>query len=123
MTNKIQYMKMKDLKDGFTYRINARNSKYGIWRERNLDFVISRFKFFENYTFEEYHFDASDDFGTAGAIKEIEKCPFDVYNYNEKDMIKYLNKFDPSQCPECGCHKKDWITHEDWCSERKKVWE
>ncbi len=121
MTKKIQYIKMKDLKDGFTYRINARNASWGVWREKNNDFVISRFKFRDNYTFEEIHFDASDDFGTVKPLERIEKCQYNIYDYKEKEMLDYLNSFDNIRCSECGCHKKDWVTHEDWCSEKKKI--
>ena len=71
----MEYIKLEDLKDGYLYRIHARNASYGIYRESTEGFVISRFKFGLNYIFEEYYEDGRP-YGTAGPTKEIEKSPF-----------------------------------------------
>ena len=121
MNSEKKYIKVEDLKDGYIYQINARNAKFGVWREKDGDFVISRFKFFNNYTFEEYHWDVSDMFGTAKPLQELEKCPLDVYDYKQKDMLEYLNAFDPTQCPSCGRRKDEWMRHDARCPERNKI--
>ena len=83
---------MEDLKNGYTYKILARNASYGIWREADKAFVISRFKFTMNYVFEEYHWDASTAFGTAQPVEEKEKSPFDSEEViNEPEVLVYLN--------------------------------
>jgi len=100
------YIKMKDLKPGYLYKIIARNASYGIWLPQRQSFAISRIKFGSNYIFEEYHYDC-EAFATAQPLEEIEKSPFNFedvkifysedgffgYN-NEKELLKYLNKFE-----------------------------
>ena len=71
------------LKDRHLYRIHARNAHYGVWIAEKKSFLISRWKFGENYPFEEYHWDAGEggniSYGTAYEIGEaIEKPVFDV---------------------------------------------
>ena len=72
-------IKFGDLKQGFLYKIAARNASYGIWVERRGAFLISRTKFDDNYLFEEWFRDKDEinQFGTAIPIKEIEKSPFE----------------------------------------------
>ena len=69
------YIKVPDLKDGFLYRILARNAGYGIWFEEQNAFTISRHKFGSNFLFEEYHWD-NESFATAKPIEELEETPF-----------------------------------------------
>ena len=45
---------IETLKDRHVYKIHARNAHYGIWIAENKSFLISRWKFGENYPFEEY---------------------------------------------------------------------
>jgi hypothetical protein len=98
------YIKIGDLKDGYLYKIIARNASYGIWIAENQSFAISRIKFGDNFIFEEYHYDC-EAFATAQPIEEVEKSPFiqaDVeqdpdnkFNYKkEKDILEYLNKYE-----------------------------
>jgi len=103
------YIKMPDLKDGYLYKIIARNASYGIWRADTKGFTISRIKFGDNFAFEEYHYDC-EAWGTAQPIEEIEKSPFlaenlvhdypvvDSQKYvefrNEEKVLEYLNKFE-----------------------------
>ncbi len=88
------YIKMEDLKDGYLYKIIARNASYGIWRSETKGFTISRIKFYDNFAFEEYHYDC-ESFATAQPIEKIEKSPFDPKDLHgetyvsEKDGKKY----------------------------------
>ena len=88
----MDYIKVEDLKDGYVYEIDARNSNVGVWHEANGEFVLSRFKFGLNYLFGEIHYDLSDDFGTVKPIREVCKCSLDLdININEKLLLDYLN--------------------------------
>ena len=91
------YIKMKDLKDGYLYKIIARNAQYGIWRAKTKGFTISRIKFRDNFMFEEHHYDC-EAFPTAQPIEEIEKSPFNTDDFDmiyiEKDGIKYFGHKD-----------------------------
>ena len=91
-----KYMKVEELKDGYLYRINARNANYGIWYGEKGAFVISRVKFTSNYLFEEIHWDLNEHFGTVKPIEEIEKSPCEVKDIYTMDgsVLKYLNKFE-----------------------------
>jgi hypothetical protein len=88
----MSYLKMNELKHGYLYKIKARNAEYGIWDKNEFGFVISRFKFDLNYVFEEYHWDASEDFGTAKPLEEIEKSPFTKFDEHDSILV-YLNEF------------------------------
>ncbi len=92
-----EYIKMQDLKDGYIYKIIARNTKYGVWIKEKNGFMISRWKFNSNYLFIEFHWDFDDLVGTAKPIKLIDKFPFEIkeeneYNQNEaKEILSFLN--------------------------------
>ena len=99
------YLRMSELKDGFSYLIFARNAHVGIWIKERKSFLISRFKFEMNYLFEEYHWDTGEPFGTVKPQREIEQAMFDLNiikqftnaqcsdpNRSEyKELLKYLN--------------------------------
>jgi len=88
-----EYIKMEDLKHGFLYRIIARNASYGIWQADIKGFVISRWKFGDNFTFVEFHYDC-EDFATARPVEELEKSPFDTISRDfDKDVLEYLNTY------------------------------
>jgi len=105
------YIKMEDLKDGYLYKIIARNASYGIWNSETQGFAISRIKFYDNFIFEENHYDCPE-WATAQPIEEVEKSPFGLKELNtdtvetevdggkywrinnEKAMLEYLNKFE-----------------------------
>ena len=104
------YLKIPELKDGYTYRVSARNASFGIWRKSKNSFIISRWKFGANYIFEEYHYDTGAPFGTVNPLEEIEKSPFvpekdtekiftDTHFYIEKEdeILEYLNKFEEEE--------------------------
>lgn len=65
LQNSDVYIRMEKLKEDFTYLIMARNAWFGIWRPEHKSFLISRFKFDENYLFEEYHWDTGAPHGTV----------------------------------------------------------
>ena len=92
---KLDYLKVEELKDGYLYRILARNAMYGIWLEDKGAFLISRFKFGDNYLFEEVHYDLSEHFGTARPLMEIEKIPFtkEMIKTIKYEVLEYLNEF------------------------------
>jgi len=90
-------IKLKDLKDCYLYKIDARNSNRGIWVAKRESFVISRTKFRENYLFEE-DYAGGGPFGTALPIEEVEKSPFtneDMHGFmrynREQEILDYLN--------------------------------
>ena len=87
------YLKMPDLKDGYLYKIIARNASYGIWTASHQGFVISRHKFGDNFLFEENHYDC-DNFATAQPLEEIEQAPFTSLYEHEDEVLEYLNKFE-----------------------------
>lgn len=101
------YLKPEELKNGYLYQINARNSDCGIWIRKHGGFVISRFKFGHNFLFVECHWDLDKWHGTVRPLKLVEKAPFNpavfhasVYgltNAVEDEVLKYLNSFKPRQ--------------------------
>ena len=120
--NQSKYLNMSGLKDGTLYKIIARNGNYGVWIEEKKGFVISRFKFGNNFPFVEYHWDFDPNFGTAKPLEEVEKCPVKTENYTSKEMLDYLNSVDNNvRCQSCGQLKSDWITHLSDCPNRTKV--
>jgi len=82
------YISVEKLKDGYLYKIHARNAEYGIWVAACGHFIISRIKYTTNYLFEEIHWDLSTHFGTVRPIEEIEKSPFDPKDMKERVLIK-----------------------------------
>ena len=94
MRSRTDYIKIKDLKGGYLYHIDARNASYGIWNPERNSFLISRVKFGSNFIFEEHHWDCPS-FATAKPLEEIEKSPFDMDNCETEDkLLEYLNKFE-----------------------------
>ena len=92
MDYRLEYIKIEDLKNGYLYKIMARNASIGIWEERQKWFIISRFKFGTNYIFSELHWDADEHFGTVKPLEEIEKSPFNKFELNNSEMLDYLNE-------------------------------
>ncbi len=93
------YLKINELKDGWTYRIFARNAYIGIWQQEEKGFIISRFKFEHNYLFVEDHWDTGAPHGTVKPFFEIEKAPLkkDELSYADEspkyhEKLKYLNE-------------------------------
>jgi len=92
------YLKQSQLKSGYLYKIIARNASYGIWWPKKKGFIISRYKFNENFVFVEYHWDCQA-FATAKPLRMIEESPFNLskiesnIHKHEKEILEYLNKF------------------------------
>lgn len=86
---------MRELRQGYLYKIEARNATYGIWNYKTRGFIISRIKFTSNYVFEEYHWDSDKIYGTAQPMEEVERSPFKpedlIEDYLEKNGNKYIS--------------------------------
>ncbi len=73
-----EYIKIEDLKHGYSYKIYALNAFAGIWIENFKGFLIARYKCGDKpYPFIEYHWDHEDG-GTAKPFELIEKSPFKI---------------------------------------------
>lgn len=99
------YLKMKELKDGYGYKIWARNAFVGVWIESRKGFLISRYKVGPTpRLFVENHWDAwtpDDPTGTVKPLEIIERFPFELrseytdYSEHEKaSILKYLDKLE-----------------------------
>lgn len=125
MKSRTDYIKIKDLKNGYLYYIDARNASYGIWIPEKEAFAISRIKFFDNFIFEEHHWDCKA-FATVQPLKEIEKSPFKsedlltvhiredgkttYFGYkDEEKLLEYLNKFEGNR----DYLKPAWLLREE----------
>jgi hypothetical protein len=82
------YMDMDNLEDRHVYKIIARNARYGIWLPETESFLISRFKFDNNYLFEEYHWDTGPPFGTAKPLEHIGPLPDHLKDVLEGDFFQ-----------------------------------
>jgi len=78
---------MDQCKDGFLYVVDARNSKLGIYKEKNNAFTISRYKFGSNFLFDEFHWDTGEPYGTVHPLKEIGVVPV----MSDEEKLAYLN--------------------------------
>jgi hypothetical protein len=95
-----RYYTVDELKEGWLYRVRARNARLGIWTPEYSGFHISREKFGRNYLFVEIHWDLSDSFGTVLPLEEIELAPFNVEWLKdwhtkrsvERNVLEYLNR-------------------------------
>jgi hypothetical protein len=87
------YLKINQLKNGFSYKIWARHAYVGVWEESRFGFVIGRFKAssVQQLSFE-YHWDFDEQFGTVKPIEEIEECPIKNFNTDveDEDLMQYL---------------------------------
>jgi len=92
------YIPAEHCKDGYVYRMRARNGRIGIFKKHKEPdamgsctnvFTLSRFKGKNNYLFDEYHFDNGPPFGTVMPFN----CLFKAPNFeSERETIDYLNK-------------------------------
>ena len=81
-------IKIPDCKDGYLYKIMARNGDFGVYNKKDISFTLARYKFGETYLFDEYHYDFSKTFGTVIPIKELKKC--ELQGENLLDFLKTL---------------------------------
>ena len=86
MQDSDNYLKMEELKDGYGYKICARNAYVGVWIERERGFLISRYKAGPiPRLFVEYHWDTwtpDDPTGTVKPLEVIEQFPFELLDHN-----------------------------------------
>lgn len=96
----MDYLKADVLKEGYLYRIEARNGNFGIWLGiRQKMFALSRYGWGSNFIDGEYHYDLDKHYGTAKPIEEIERSPFDIEDIipprkKFREILRYLNKFE-----------------------------
>ena len=99
------YLKIKGLKDGYSYKIFASNAYVGVWIESEKGFLISRYKVGPNpFLRVEYHWNTwteDEPFGTVKPLELIEKFPFELrdkytdYDDDEETLITgYLDKLE-----------------------------
>ena len=93
------YLGMVNLMDQHSYKIYARNAYAGVWVKSKNAFLISRFKVGPRpYISFEFHWDASEPYGTVKPLELIEKCPFEVkQNYSDieaEEILQYLEKLE-----------------------------
>jgi hypothetical protein len=69
---------MAECKDRYTYRIASRNLLFGVFRAATGGFLGLRNKFSHIYIFEEYHWEASETYGTVQPIEELEILPEEI---------------------------------------------
>jgi len=77
-------------KDGWAYYIHARNAKVGIFDKAEDGFVISRFKFNNNFLFTEYHWDTGEPYGTVKPLRELYPAPI----LPPDELLSWLNLLD-----------------------------
>ena len=86
---------VKDMKQGYLYKIHARNASYGIWDSLQGGFWIRRTKFRDTFAFVEIHWDLSEAFGTARPQMELERSPFTESDFmdpsKEGEMLSWLS--------------------------------
>ena len=92
------YLKVEELKPFYLYRIRARNGTVGIWNPEKGEFLLSRMKFGDNFTFGEIHWDLDAHFGTVKPWEELEKSPFTEKDLNDKTIT----------WEEAGVDKPEW---------------
>ena len=105
MEDSEDYLKTEDLKNGYGYKIWARNAYVGVWIESKKGFLISRYKVGPApRLFVEYHWDTWTEDNPTGTVKPlecIEKFPFELrgqytdYNEDEEALIlEYIDKLE-----------------------------
>lgn len=88
-----EYIPLSSCKDGYIYKILARNGYVGIFSSKDFSFTLSRIKFNQNFLDKEYHWDTGEPHGTVKPVEELEECP---ENMNDRDKLVYLNSLSKS---------------------------
>ena len=66
---------IEQCKQGYLYKIHARNFGLGVYSEVDRGFIGIRYKFGDRFLDIEYHYDTGVPHGTASPIEEICKVP------------------------------------------------
>ena len=85
-----KWIKIEDCRDGYIYRIYARNGSFGVWNVDEKQFYLRRIKFGDIYTFPEEHWDNRSPYGTAKPINEVEFFGHYGRGYSREDEDKLL---------------------------------
>jgi hypothetical protein len=94
--------KMKDkipidqLKDGYVYKLVARNASAGVFKEKGHgdqpSFEVARTKWGNTFIDEEIHYDADDRHGTALPYEEIGPLPSQFTRGDRAELVLYLSE-------------------------------
>lgn len=90
----MDYIPIDKCVDGNVYKIAARNGSFGIYSVTEKSFTLSRFKFGDNFLFDEYHWDTGEPFGTVKPMEDLGPAP--TFK-EEADKLKYLNDLTESE--------------------------
>lgn len=86
MSNITNYIKFDDCKEGFVYKIYARNFQYAIFYKNK--FYGVRYKFSDVFIDGEIHWDKDEMYGTVKPLIELNVIPDNIYR-----ALKYnINK-------------------------------
>lgn len=83
---------LRDCKDRHVYKINSRNLKIGVFREKTKGFIGIRLKFGNRFLFEEYHWDTGAPYGTTKPIEEIGVLPDSIENKITLKVVDFETK-------------------------------
>lgn len=83
----MDYIPVSKCRDGYLYRIKARNAGVGIYEESTGSFIIRRRKFGTVFIAREIHWDVDENFGTVKPLEELEHAPKFESN---KETLNYL---------------------------------
>lgn len=70
-----QVIPLDKCEQGWLYKLNSRNLRFGVFVEAGNGFVGTRRKFDDVYPFTEYHHEIGAPHGTAWPVRKLERCP------------------------------------------------
>ena len=70
----MKYIPLDKCRNGYLYRIEARNAGVGIYNEKEKSFTINRLKG-DRFLYPEYHWDTGEPYGTVKPLEEFEEAP------------------------------------------------
>lgn len=96
MTTYSKYIPEKEIKPGYTYRVNARNFSFGVANinEFGIGFIGIRQKFAKLFLFEEIHWESDPNFGSVKPLFELEKCPVENFQERKDELFDYLQEIE-----------------------------
>lgn len=114
------YIPLNECIDRGIYRIHSRNLSVGVFRESTKGFIGIRYKFGDEYLFEEYHYDNGPPYGTVDPKEQIGVLPDEILN-NEFVINEFGTRnfaIDPSTGSERCVIRRDLLTNETQHGER-----